>query len=163
MLDKLSAGRDSASGSTLPAYPGFLVRRAWQIHVAIFLEETQGFDMTPLQFSILLVLRDCSDLSQAELAMHVGIDRSNLADILRRMTRAGLVSTIEDPRDRRARVTTLTSAGRKVIRRLNARVERSHARLLEDLSARERTAFMTILTKVIDRKNELGRAPLLMR
>ena len=36
--------------------PGHLIRRAHQLSVAIFMEETGGGDMTPVQFAILNAL-----------------------------------------------------------------------------------------------------------
>ncbi len=59
----------------------------WQIHVAMFLQETKGSGTTPLQFSILLVLQQDPDLEQFELAYRVGLDRSNLSEIPARMVR----------------------------------------------------------------------------
>ncbi|MGH8848591.1 MAG: MarR family transcriptional regulator, partial [Polaromonas sp.] len=38
--------------------PGHLIRRAQQLAVAIFMEETAGFDATPVQFAILNALMD---------------------------------------------------------------------------------------------------------
>ena len=38
--------------------PGYLIRRAQQLAVAIFMEETAGFDVTPVQFAILNALMD---------------------------------------------------------------------------------------------------------
>src|ERR1700730_9056204 len=66
-------------------------RCLWQINVAMFLEATSGSDLTPVKFSILLVLRDHPNLEQVNLAAQVGIDRSNLTEILARMTKDGLV------------------------------------------------------------------------
>ena len=36
--------------------PGFLIRRLHQIHVALFLEECRGFDVTPVQYAVLTAL-----------------------------------------------------------------------------------------------------------
>lgn len=144
-------------------YAGFLVRRMWQIHVAMFLQETKGTGMTPLQFSILLVLEESPDLEQVALAFRVGLDRSNLSEIVTRMTRAGLLTCGPSERDRRTKVARLTRRGQQVLQRLKKRVNRSHARLLEDLSAGERDEFRRMMTVVVDKKNELGRARFSMR
>jgi MarR family transcriptional regulator, lower aerobic nicotinate degradation pathway regulator len=151
------------SENILVEYAGFLVRRMWQIHVAMFLQETKGSGMTPLQFSILLVLQDDPDLDQVTLAYHVGLDRSNLSEILARMVRGGLVKCSPSQQDRRAKVARLTAKGQQLVRKLSDQVNRSHVRLLEDLSARERQQFVKAMKKVVGAKNELGRTRFSMR
>jgi MarR family transcriptional regulator, lower aerobic nicotinate degradation pathway regulator len=149
--------------NVLLEYAGFLVRRMWQIHVAMFLEETKGSGMTPLQFSILLVLRQYPDLEQVELASRIGLDRSNLSEILSRMVDGGLVKCGPSAKDRRARVARLTARGQQLIRKLSDQVNRSHDLLLEDLSAQEKAQFIRLMKKVVGAKNELGRTRFSMR
>jgi DNA-binding MarR family transcriptional regulator len=156
------AKRDGGDNLLLQ-YAGFLVRRMWQIHVAMFLQETKGSGMTPLQFSILLVLEDSPDLEQFALAFRVGLDRSNLSEIVTRMTRAGLLKCGPSPRDRRTKVARLTKRGEQLLRRLRGKMNRSHVRLLEDLTASERTHFIRMMKTVVEKKNELGRARFSMR
>jgi DNA-binding MarR family transcriptional regulator len=153
----------NGSENILVEHAGFLVRRMWQIHVAMFLQETKGSGMTPVQFSILLVLEDEPDLEQVELAYRVGLDRSNLSEIVTRMVRGGLVRCSPGQQDRRAKVARLTAKGQQTIRKLLNRVNRSHARLLEDLSSSKRAQFVKMMKKVVGGKNELGRARFSMR
>ena len=149
--------------SILLDYAGFLVRRMWQIHVAMFLQETKGSGMTPLQFSILLVLEESPDLEQFALAFRVGLDRSNLSEIVTRMGRAGLLKFSSSVRDRRTKVARLTKRGQQMLRKLNGKVNRSHARLLEDLPAGKQAEFVRMMKTVVEKKNELGRARFSMR
>jgi DNA-binding MarR family transcriptional regulator len=162
MRKTILAKRDGGDNLLLQ-YAGFLVRRMWQIHVAMFLQETKGSGMTPLQFSILLVLEDSPDLEQFALAFRVGLDRSNLSEIVTRMTSAGLLKCGPSQRDRRTKVARLTKRGQQLLAKLRARVDRSHARLLEDLPARERADFLRMMKRVVEKKNELGRARFSMR
>ena len=37
----------------LMSRPGFLIRRLHQIHIALFLEECAGVDITPVQYTLL--------------------------------------------------------------------------------------------------------------
>ena len=48
--------------------PGHLIRRAHQRSVAIFMEETSDFDITPVQFAILNALMDQPGEDQVTLA-----------------------------------------------------------------------------------------------
>ena len=156
-------GKQDGAENILLEYAGFLVRRMWQIHVAMFLQETKGSGMTPLQFSILLVLEESPDLEQFALASSVGLDRSNLSEIVSRMTSAGLLKCGPSPRDRRTKVARLTKRGQQMLGKLRGKVNRSHARLLEDLPAGQRADFLRMIKMVVERKNELGRARFSMR
>jgi DNA-binding MarR family transcriptional regulator len=162
-MRKTTLSRQDGADNILLEYAGFLVRRMWQIHVSMFLQETKGSGMTPLQFSILLVLEESPDLEQFALAFRVGLDRSNLSEIVSRMTGAGLLKCGPSPRDRRTKVARLTKQGQQLLRKLRGRVNRSHAHLLEDLPASERADFLRMMKKVVEKKNELGRARFSMR
>jgi MarR family transcriptional regulator, lower aerobic nicotinate degradation pathway regulator len=119
--------------------------------------------MTPLQYSILLVLQKDPDLEQVELAQRIGLDRSNLSEILSRMVSGGLVKCSPSQQDRRAKVARVTAKGQQLIRKLSNQVDRSHERLLEDLSAQERAQFIKLMKKVVGAKNEFGRTRFSMR
>lgn len=155
--------KQTENDNVLLDYAGFLVRRMWQIHIAMFLQETKGSGMTPLQFSILLVLQKDPDLEQVELAYRIGIDRSNLSEILSRMVGGGLVKCSPSQQDRRAKVARVTAKGQQLIRKLSDQMTRSHDLLLEDLSVQERTQFMKLMKKVVAAKNEFGRTRFSMR
>src|SRR6266446_4438111 len=64
--------------------PGFLLRRLHQIHYALFFEECAGFDITPVQYGLLTTVSLNPDLDQNSLARELGIDRTNVADVLNR-------------------------------------------------------------------------------
>src|SRR5262245_10804198 len=72
------------------ARPGYLLRRLHQIHYALFFEECAGFDITPVQYGLLTTLSLNPDLDQNSLARELGIDRTNVADVLSRLARRGL-------------------------------------------------------------------------
>ena len=67
--------------SPLPLWsrPGYLVRRLHQIHSALFAEECKKFNLTPVQYGLLTVLRDRPGSDQVTLCKEVGIDRTNAA------------------------------------------------------------------------------------
>ena len=70
--------------------PGYLLRRLHQIHYALFFEECAGFDITPVQYGLLTTLSLNPNLDQNSLARELGIDRTNVADVLNRLARRSL-------------------------------------------------------------------------
>ena len=65
--------------------PGHLIRRLQQIAVAIFMSETEGFNMTPVQYSALLAVEMSPDIDQATLANIIAFDRTTIGKVLSRL------------------------------------------------------------------------------
>jgi len=143
--------------------PGFLVRRLHQIHVAIFLEECAADGITPVQYGLLSVLMEQGGLDQATLAEEVGIDRTNVADVLNRLERRGLLTRTASRQDRRMRLAQLTEKGRAFVRKNRAAMQRAQERLLAPLAESDRNRFRELLRKLVEENNTLGRAPLRTR
>jgi DNA-binding MarR family transcriptional regulator len=155
-----TAAPDSHATQTLWDRPGFLVRRLHQIHVAMFLEECAGANMTPLQYGLLSILADAPGLDQVALAAELGIDRANVADVLERLEKRGLLTRAVNPRDRRMKLATLTNAGKGYVRKNRALMLRAQERLLDPLSPNQRKTFMALLRRLVEENNRSGRAHL---
>lgn len=145
--------------SRLPlwARPGYLIRRLHQIHYALFFEECADFDITPVQYGLLTTLLLYPDLDQNSLGRELGIDRTNVADVLGRLSRRGLVERRRSEEDRRMVLARLTPEGEKATREMHEAMQRAQDRLLEPLLPEERNAFLTMLIRLIDGNNHLGR------
>jgi DNA-binding MarR family transcriptional regulator len=91
-------------------YVGYLIRRAQQLHVAIWARVVSA-ETTSVQYSILAVLDRRGAASQKELCDEIDLDRSTIADLVARMERRGLIERTPDPHDGRRKVVTLTPAG----------------------------------------------------
>ena len=109
------------------ASPGFLMWRAalaWQRDIAAALEPVE---LTHSQFVLLACtqwLEEHGDgASQVMVATQAGMDVKTTSQVLRRLERAGLVSRQPDPKDARARIVTMTAAGRDVGARATCLVE----------------------------------------
>ena len=71
--------------------PGHLIRRAHQLAVAIFMEETGDFDITPVQFAILNALIDDPGEDQVTLAAKVAFDAATFGSVIGRLETKGWV------------------------------------------------------------------------
>jgi DNA-binding MarR family transcriptional regulator len=138
--------------------PGYLVRRLNQIHYALFAEECRAFNVTPVQYGLLTALFIRGKLDQVSLAEELGIDRTNVAEVLKRLSARGLVKREENPADRRAKLASLTAKGQKLTGSMYDAMQRAQDRLLAPLSQVQRDAFMATLVRLIDANNEYGRA-----
>ena len=71
--------------------PLHLLHRAGQCAGDVFNAEMQLGDLTPRQYAVLVTVAGNEGLSQTDLVESTGIDRSTLADIVRRMLKKGLL------------------------------------------------------------------------
>ena len=140
--------------------PGFLIRRAHQIAVSLFLEETGELRITTTQFGILHLLKHNPGLDQISVAKLLGLDRSTTGMVLGKLERAGLVGRVVGAKDRRRRSLTLTAAGQAMLARLKAPARRVMERQLSAFTPRERWMFLQMLEKFTRTFNESTRVPL---
>lgn len=143
--------------------PGFLVRRLHQIHVALFIEECGSERITPVQYSILSALDQMASAEQIALSDAVGLDPTNVADVLARLERQKLVKRKVSARDKRMKAVTLTEAGRRLLRRVDAGAARAHERTLAALKPAARARFMRDITRLVAFNNGISRTPVGVR
>lgn len=140
--------------------PGHLIRRLQQISVAIFMAEAGQFDITPVQYSALLAVRNHPGIDQTTLMQIVAFDRSTIGEVVERLQTKNLVRRAVSASDRRARVLYITAAGEQllaIIEPLDLAVQRL---ILEPLTRAERTQFLRMMRKLVESNNEHSRAPL---
>jgi DNA-binding MarR family transcriptional regulator len=70
--------------------PGHLIRRLQQIAVAIFMNETKAFDITPVQYAALLAIDLYPGVDQTALVNIIAFDRSTIGDVVERLIAKGL-------------------------------------------------------------------------
>ncbi|MFO1414549.1 MAG: MarR family transcriptional regulator [Burkholderiales bacterium] len=140
--------------------PGHLIRRCHQIAVALFLEETAAFGITPQQYATLAVLAMNDGVDQITLAGLAAFNRTTAGEVLGRMETAGLVTRSDSATDGRVKTIRITRAGRKLLADVQDAIERVQERLLVPLNAAERRQFTEFLARIASENNELSRAPL---
>ncbi|MDX3893333.1 MarR family winged helix-turn-helix transcriptional regulator [Pusillimonas sp.] len=139
--------------------PGNFARRLHQISVAIFLQETEAFGITPVQFAALQSVLATPDMDQRTLAGAIGQDASTTTGVIDRLEARGLMQRRPSPTDRRARCLSVTDEGRKLLQAVTPAVLRAQDLLLEPLPEHERAEFMRLIAVLVDGNNGLSRAP----
>ncbi len=143
--------------------PGFMLRRAHQIAVSVFLEQTSDLRITTTQYGILFLLRHLPDIDQITVAKLLGLDRSTTAMVVKKLETDGLIGRRVGTGDRRRRALELTPAGVAMLKQLKGPAATARTRLLSVLAPAERTVFLRLLDKFTQAFNESARVPLLMR
>ena len=137
-----------------------MIRRAHQIAVSLFLEETGELGITTTQYGILLLLRERPGIDQISVAKLLGLDRSTTGMVLTKLEEAGFVGRTVGAHDRRRRTLALTRAGEKMLESLSEPARRARARLLSAFEPHERTQFLDLLAKFTRTFNDSTRVPL---
>jgi MarR family transcriptional regulator, lower aerobic nicotinate degradation pathway regulator len=140
--------------------PGFLLRRANQICVSIFLEEAADLGVTTTQFGAMMVLSSRNDLDQIGLAKLLGIDRSTAALVVGKLEKSGYLARGRDSADRRRHVLLLTREGHDLLTALVAPADRARKREMDAFTEIEAQAFLLLLKKFVNTFNSQIRTPI---
>lgn len=129
--------------------PGHLIRRAQQLAVAIFMEETAAFDATPVQFAILNALIDQPGEDQITLSGRVAFDPATLGSVIGRLEAKGWVKRKADPADKRRKLLWITAQGEQIALQMKRAVSRAQQRIVGPLDEDERAQLGLLLGKLI--------------
>ncbi len=137
-----------ASFEDLAAMPGHLIRRAQQVHTALFAKECGRLDLTSVQFAALHAIRASGELDATRLAEQIAFDRSTIGDVIERLEAKGWITRAGARHDRRVKLVSLTADGEALLRLAEPAVARVQARLLERFTASQRKTLMALLEQL---------------
>lgn len=134
--------------------PGSLIRRAQQVHTAVWTQH-MSHRLTSIQYGILLALQLYPNINQRIIGELVSIDKSTAADVLWRLAQRGIVTRSRDIEDSRNNVINLTARGHALLEKTTPVVISIQEQLLSPLTRAEAKALTVGLQKVAYR----GRPP----
>jgi len=105
--------------------------------------------ITARQFSVLSAVADLDHPSQTQLCEFTGIDRSTLADIVRRLVARGWLSRRRTQNDARAYAVSVTAEGEKILEQVLPISLKIDASLLSAMNADEQATFQSLLHKFL--------------
>jgi DNA-binding MarR family transcriptional regulator len=128
---------------------GYSLKRAQLKVFEDFLRCVAPLQLTPAQFSVLLLLDRNPGRNQTEIASTLGILRPNFVSMLDALESRDLCARMRSPSDRRSHILVLTDKGRAVLTRAKKLVATRHeARLNELLGPANRVALLGMLSKI---------------
>ena len=139
----------SNGAGQLARSPIHLLHRASQVVEEIFTAEIEIDRLTPRQLAVLVTVAQNEGLSQTGIVDRTGIDRSTLADIVRRLHKRGLLQRRRTKEDARAYAVKLTEEGRRVLRTAEPITKRVDQRILDALPSKQRDQFMSALVSIV--------------
>jgi DNA-binding MarR family transcriptional regulator len=139
------------------AAPGHLIRRAHQLAVSIFAENTAAFEITPVQFAMLNALVDEPGEDQITLAGKVAFDAATSGAVIARLEAKGLLRRDADPNDKRRKLLTATADGEKVVVAMKTAVADVQAQILQPLSSKEADQLTGLLAKLVAGHDDIAK------
>jgi DNA-binding MarR family transcriptional regulator len=139
------SARPAIALDTLNGHLGYFIRRVQVWVFQDFIRTLAQIDISPAQFSVLVVISANPGLSQAELAAALGIERARLARLLHRLQGRGLIQRLESSDDGRRHALQLTPQGRALLTRAKTLAARHETRLIERLGAERHSVLLQAL------------------
>jgi DNA-binding MarR family transcriptional regulator len=133
----------------LSEHLGYALKRAQLKIFEDFLRCVAPLQLTPAQFSVLMLLEKNPGRNQTEIANTLGILRPNFVAMLDSLESRDLCARSRSTNDRRSHILVLTDKGRAVLVRAKKLVATKHeARLNELLGPANRAALLAMLAAI---------------
>ena len=126
-----------------------LLHRANQIATERFADALGDSEMTARQVQVLAAIEANAGASQTNIVNVTGIDRSTLADIVRRLSQRKLIERRRTKEDARAYAVKLTDAGRRELANGKPALAGVEKNLLAALPAKQRGDLLALLEQVV--------------
>ncbi len=128
---------------------GYSLKRAQLKIFDNFIRTVAPLQLTPAQFSVLLLIERNPGRNQTEIAATLGILRPNFVAMLDGLESRGLCARSRSTTDRRSHVLMLTDKGRATLARARKLIATRHeARLNELLGPDNRAALLAMLARI---------------
>lgn len=147
VVEAVSPGGTDAGRYVLDEQIGFLMRVAMQRHTAIFTSRMIEA-LTQTQFAALAKLHEVGACSQNHLGRLIYLDAATIKGVVDRLQLRGLVSAVNDTRDRRRRAVALTERGRAVTEEAMKVAAEITVITLGPLTAEDRSEAVRLLKKL---------------
>lgn len=139
--------RDPARGGDGDQLVDALAQLSFAVQMALT-EVASAHELSLTQLRLLAIVRDRT-VAMADLARHLGVDRSSATGLIDRAEKRALVQRELRPGDGRGVQVRITPAGQDLATTIAAQAARRLHALTAVLSARERADLTTLITRVI--------------
>ncbi len=127
----------------------FWISRLASLMQEKFNQELQILDVTWPQWMVMNTLAHNLAVTPAQVAAHIGVDRSAVTRLADRLEKKGMIERQFDGIDRRSIQLVLTGAGRRLVEHLDEAANKHQQRFLAELPATEYRMFKAHLQKLL--------------
>ncbi len=135
----------------LPTYmAGTVQAKAYRLlreHVYALLER---YELTPTYWSMLGIIMQARDgVRQAEIARELHVKAPLITIMARDLQKRGLVTSVQNQFDARAKLLAVTPDGKKYIKTVDSNLNKSLSRLLSGLTEKDLATYHKVLMTII--------------
>jgi DNA-binding MarR family transcriptional regulator len=141
--------KDNQRSGPLDTSALHLLHRAGQCAEVLFTNETAKAALTPRQYAVLVCVGQNPDISQTGLVEQTGVDRSTLADVVRRLVKKGLLQRKRTKQDARMYAVRLTAKGQNILTSVKPQATKVDQRILSVLRTDQRANFIDSLGEIV--------------
>jgi DNA-binding MarR family transcriptional regulator len=146
--DQVAQDTNSIGAYVLEEHVGFLLRRAFQRHAALFGDRMAEWGLTPTQFAALIRAVQVGRVTQNHLGRMTAMDPATIQGVVRRLIERGLLRREDDPLDRRSAVLIPTEGAHRLATEVIPTVRAVHEATLGGLSAADRRELKRLLALI---------------
>jgi DNA-binding MarR family transcriptional regulator len=139
---------DDVTIGSLDSVVGYHLRRASAVIGNDFTRALDGTGMRQVLFAILSIVHTNPGINQGAVGQALGIQRANMVSLISELVDRALVDRKISPEDRRAFSLTLSADGETLFEDCMKRIYAHEDRLLSDLSAKERSTLIDLLSRI---------------
>jgi len=136
-------------------FPYRLAVLAERVSVAVAQLYADRFHISRAEWRVLAALGANNGMAAKEIGAYSTLDKMQVSRAVSRLEEAGLITRAPDDTDRRAKILTLTAAGRILFQKIVPLARAREDYLLEDLDAEERAVLEKAMDKLLARAQGL--------
>jgi DNA-binding MarR family transcriptional regulator len=134
--------------SFLETLLGYNARRAALVVIDLFVQTMEPYELKPVDFSVLSLVRHNPGITSRQLCTALGILPPNLVGMVNTLEKRELIERLPHPRDGRAMGLHLTATGEKLMRDAEKTAAELEAGVASRLSPAELRTLITLLKKI---------------
>ncbi|MES2258312.1 MAG: MarR family transcriptional regulator [Pseudomonadota bacterium] len=151
-LDLISSIQDTAEQeldqSLLLSLVGYNCKRAYLSIKPVFDKRMSKYDLRPVDFTVLSLLKANPNISQKRLSSAINVSPPNLATLLDRLEERELLVRQRNPLDKRSQTLVLTEAGQRLCEKAEKTATELEAAASSKLTDAERAELIRLLQKI---------------
>ncbi|MBN9408128.1 MAG: winged helix-turn-helix transcriptional regulator [Burkholderiales bacterium] len=142
------AAAEPVDSSFLQSLLGYNASRVSLAVVTVFLERMAVYDLRPINFSVLSLIKDNPGITSRQICAALGMQPPNVVGMVGAFEKRGLIERQPHPHDGRAVGLHLTDAGSALMREAEPAAVSLEAEVAARLSDAERRTLMRLLQKI---------------
>ena len=120
-------------------------------------DETTPYNLTPLEFTLLRICMEKEECTATELAVDLPVDASRISRLVTKLFDDGLLLRRRLREDRRVVMLRLSEEGSELVSTIHQRIHANTAKLTENVSSEEMSAFASVASKILANHENMDR------